>query len=742
MGILVNKDARGKALIRKLCCPRNPTKTNDSLRLTPETAPEDFAALYAYCAQDIVAEGGLSRACPDLSDAELSVWMLDQRINTYGVAIDRVALDACINIVEQARVQYTAELQQLTGGTVKTVDELAKIQGWLAGRGVPLSSIDADHVAAALERDDLPADVRRVLAIRSSLGARSVKKLYSLRNRLCKDGRIRDLFAYCGADRTGRWAGRGPQPQNLPNSGPPSIQCPHCGRIHGAQLHTQPGVDIEWGAECMAAAIVDIKTLRLDIVEYYWGDAIAAVSGCLRGLFCAGPGYDLICSDFSAIEAVVLAELAGESWRREVFQTHGKIYETSASKISGVPLSEILAYPKANGGTKHPLRKLGKVGELACFGANTQVLTYGGWKRIADITTDDRLHDGRGWVKHGGVVSRGARGVINLGGVVVTPDHKFAGGSNTWIEARNLVSERREAWRARMYAYILLRANAPDNLGIWRPYTSHAGNVISAEVYDILNCGPRSRFVIRTEHGPLIAHNSGYGGWINAWRQFGADAFLSDDEIKTAILKWRDESSAIVEFWGGQYRKHPDRWEFVPELYGIEGAVVMALLEPGKCYSYRGITYGHDTRADVLYCVLPSGRRLSYHKPRLVRVYDEMRRVHKYDISYMGHNSDYRKGPIGWMRINTYSGKLVENIVQAVARDLLVYSMLLLDATGGINIVLHVHDEVVAEVPEGEGDVALFEKIMGTMPPWAQTPGSGAWPIRAAGGWVGKNYRK
>ena len=588
---LPTKDPRGQALIRKLCIPRNPTKGNAAIRLTPSDSPQLFSELYQYNIQDIAAEAALSSTCPELSETELDLWLLDQEINKRGVAIDTKALGDCISIVEQARFKYTAELQTLTGGAVKTADELAKIQGWLAGRGVPLSSVDADTIKDTLKYKDLPHDVRRVLEIRASLGARSVKKLFSIKNRLCKDGRIRDLFAFCGADRTGRWAGRGPQPQNLPASGPESIFCPFCGRIHGAHLHV--GVEKEWGLECTEAALADIATLDMAYVEYWWGDAIAAVSGCLRGLFVAEEGNDLLCSDYSAIEAVVLAAVAGEEWRLEVFRTHGKIYEASASKITGIPLEEIVGH-KALHGTKHPLRKLGKVGELA----------------------------------------------------------------------------------------------------------------------------------------------SGYGGWIGAWKNFGADKFLTDEEIKKNILRWRDDSPAIVEFWGGQYRKHPTRWEFNPELFGIEGTVVTALLNPGQGYSYRGIAYRHDTSDDVLYCRLPSGRCLCYHQPRLEKVLDTMRNVHKYEISYMGHNSDYKKGPVGWGKLYTYSGKLVENIVQAIARDILAHAMPNLERAG-YPIVLHVHDEPVAEVPKGSGTIAEFERILVDLPWWCKD-----WPISAAGGWRGLRFRK
>lgn len=156
-------------------------------------------------------------------------------------------------------------------------------------------------------------------------------------------------------------------------------------------------------------------------------------------------------------------------------------------------------------------------------------------------------------------------------------------------------------------------------------------------------------------------------------------------------------------------------------------------MSPGQCFSYRNITYG--VKDDVLYCQLPSGRKLAYHKPRLTPdVTSWGKEVMK--LSYMGNNSDYKRGPKGWLRIDTYGGRLVENVVQAVARDILAHALVNLDKAG-YNVVLHVHDEVVCEVPEGHGSIEELERIMAIMPDWAKH-----YPIKAAGGWRGKRYRK
>jgi DNA polymerase len=476
-----------------------------------------------------------------------------------------------------------------------------------------MASLDKDAVADAIKRQDgiSRPNVLRVLQIRASLGAAGVKKLFAMDRTTSADGRLRELFAFCGADRTGRFAGRGAQPQNLPNSGPKVKHCDPvngCGHYYGTSAEWCPfcgapdwaGEEQEWCPEAIDDFLAIIATRDLATVERFCGDAIAAVSGCLRGLFIAAPGQDLLCSDYSAIEGVVAALLAGEQWRIDVFRSHGKIYEMGASKITGVLFDEMMRHAG-----------------------------------YSDLTAD------RWWLSK------------------QTGDHHPT----------------------------------------------------------------------RKKIGKVSELASAFGGWIGAWINFGADKFMNEDEIKAAILAWRDASPNIVEMWGGQHRKDPNRWAFTPELFGLEGAVVQALLNPGQCFGYRGLTYG--VQGGVLYCRLLSGRFLCYHDARLDPIIARNGKQ-EYQISYMGVDSYTKK----WTRLTTYSGKLFENVVQATARDIMAFAMLNLEAAG-YPIVLHVHDEIVCEVPTGTGSIEEFEAIMGRVPEWASD-----WPIKAAGGWRGKRYRK
>jgi DNA polymerase len=574
------KDKKGKLLINKLCVPRKPTKKYPVKRLLPRHDPQAFADLYNYCIQDIKAEKAVSDLLPPLDDYETRVFLLDQEINIRGVHIDQESLDACVDVYEQTQKYYTARLQELTSGDVNGVAEIDRLISWLRSRKCTMFNLQADTVQDMLKNKILPPDVREVLEIRSMLSSNSIKKLYAIKHRLSSDGRLRDLFRYQGADRTGRWSGTGPQPQNLPSSGPDSARCRDCGRTYSIQKQCPfcRGINldkIDWTIDVVNDALEDINTRELTRINTVWNNPVKTLSGCLRGLFSAAPGHDLICSDYSAIEAVVLAFMANEQWRMDVFNSHGKIYEMTASKITGVPFQEILDYRKQHG-QHHPHRKpFGKIPELA----------------------------------------------------------------------------------------------------------------------------------------------SGYGGAIGAWKAFGADKFMDDSTIDHNVKMWRQDSPNIVQFW----------WD-------IERAAENAIKHPGQRYAVRDVKYIQDN--GILYCQLPSGRFLVYHnaqmKQKLMPWGDYKKTIH-----YMGWNTDTSKGiPYGWTELDNYGPKLVENIVQAISRDILAYAMLNLNAAG-YPIVLHVHDEIVAEVSKEFGSIEEFEQIMSTLPKWCEN-----WPVKATGGWRGKRYRK
>jgi len=594
----VGKMGEGRNLIQKLCRPHTPTKNRPGIRWTPQLAPREYAEFYEYNRQDVDAEDAVSELIPQLTANERETWLFDQRVNLRGVAVDVESLDACLAVLDQATDKYTQELQRLTGGRVKSVGEVENLRLFCNGLGMNLQNVQKETIEDALKDQSIHDDARRALEIRQLLGAANVKKLRTLKLQVSSDGRLRDQYSYCGADRTGRASAGGVQLQNITGAGPRCHRCTECGRIHktdncpcGNWLDFDDLPD--WTVEAVEAALRDIATKDLAHVERLWGDSpIELLCGCLRGLFWAKEGHEIICCDFSAIEAVVLACLSRCQWRIDVFSTHGKIYEVSAANATGIPLEEILDY-KERTGQHHKARKtIGKVRELA----------------------------------------------------------------------------------------------------------------------------------------------GGYGGWINAWKQFGADAFMTDDEIKTDVLKWRAESQEIVDFWGGQYRWcGPGKWDYRPELHGLEGAAIKAIMQPGEWFTVHDISY--VVHRNILHCRLPSGRFLYYHRPRLVQVEDKLRRGPSYQIVFEGYNSNSAKGPVGWLAMDTYGGRLAENVTQAVAADI-QFEALKRCESRGYPIVMHTHDEGSAEVPIGYGSVDEMAAIMSERPSWASW-----WPIRAAG-WRHRRYQK
>jgi len=592
----VHKDKEGKRLLEKFSWPRKPTKADARTRILPADDAADFERLQGYCDTDVLAEDAASSRCAPMSGDELLFWLVDQEINHRGVGIDRPGVRACIVILEQALARYGDEFRTITGGLNPT--QLEACKGWLAGRGLYMATMDADAVETALQRRDLAADVRRVLEIRELIGSAAVKKLYAMENQASADDRLRNLIVHHGA-RTGRPTGEGPQPLNLPRDGPKLTRCAAC-RKPFKPAHTccpwcggaSDGEKPKWSPVMADDVLAVMDHGSLELVEWFFGDAVLCISGCVRGLFVARPGHELIASDYSAIEAVVIAMLAGEEWRIQAFRENKPIYLLSASKITGTPLETYEAYHAANG-EHHPDRqKIGKVAELA----------------------------------------------------------------------------------------------------------------------------------------------GGFGGWVGAWRAFGAEGH--DDDLKREILAWRRASPAIVEFWGGQFRGLPWGYDRHAEMYGVEGHAILAIQYPGTAFAFRGI--GFEVRPtpagrQALIVTLPSGRELTYHDPELV---PSDRDPAALSILYWTHNSNPKYGALGWVPMSTFGGRLTENIVQAVAHDILRHAILNLRAAG-YPCVLHVYDEIVCEIPAGTGSLEQFEAIMRRVPPRAE-----GWPVVAAGGWRGRRYRK
>lgn len=327
------KLATGKALIRYFCVPCKPTKSNGGrTRNYPHHDPEKWELFKTYNGQDVVAEMEIERRLSvfPVPDFVQKQWETDLLINARGVAVDMDFCEGALELGETIRAQLTDEAVQLSG--LQNPNSVKQLARWLSAEtGDDITTLRKETIKELLGRDN--ADhVQRMLEIRQELGKTSTKKYDAIEAAVCDDGRVRGLLQFYGANRTGRWAGRLVQVQNLPRT------------------YTEP---LEFAREL-------VKGRKLDALRTVYGSPNDTLSQLIRTAFVAAPGNVLIDADFSAIEARVISWLADEEWRLEVFRTHGKIYEASASQMFGVPLERI-----KKGNPEYSLRQRGKVAELA-----------------------------------------------------------------------------------------------------------------------------------------------------------------------------------------------------------------------------------------------------------------------------------------------------------------------------------------------------------------------------------------
>lgn len=324
----------GKALIRYFCVPCKPTKANGGrTRNYPHHDPDKWRLFKEYNAQDVEAEMEIARFLSTFPvPAEVQKqWETDLIINARGVAVDMDFVHGALEMGDTVRTELTDEAVKISG--LYNPNSVRQLSQWLSDEtGEDVSNLRKETVAEMLARDDNSAEVNRMLEIRQELGKTSTKKYDAIEEAVCADGRVRGLLQFYGANRTGRWAGRLVQVQNLPRT------------------YTEP---LELAREL-------VKGRKLDALRVIYGSPNDTLSQLIRTAFVAAPGNVLIDADFSAIEARVISWLAGEEWRLEVFRTHGKIYEASASQMFGVPLERI-----KKGNPEYALRQRGKVAELA-----------------------------------------------------------------------------------------------------------------------------------------------------------------------------------------------------------------------------------------------------------------------------------------------------------------------------------------------------------------------------------------
>ena len=327
------KMAEGKALIRYFCVPCKPTKANGGrTRNLPEHDPVKWSTFIAYNKRDVETEMAIQQKLSKfpVPDFLWEEYHLDQEINDRGIQLDMVLVEQAIAIDERSREELSAKMRQLTA--LENPNSVQQMKEWLTKHGLEVDSLDKKSVKELLKT--APPELAEVLELRQQLAKSSVKKYQAMQNAVCTDGRARGMFQFYGANRSGRWAGRLIQLQNLPQN-------------HMAHLEDARSL-VRSGDYTLLSALYD--------------SVLEVLSELIRTAFVPRDGYKFIVSDFSAIEARVLSFLAGESWRLKVFAENGDIYCASATAMFHVPVEK-------HGQNAH-LRQKGKIAELA--------LGYGG----------------------------------------------------------------------------------------------------------------------------------------------------------------------------------------------------------------------------------------------------------------------------------------------------------------------------------------------------------------------------
>ena len=333
LGLEKQKLTEGKDLIKYFCQPCAPTKSNGQrTRNLPRHAPDKWAAFKRYNARDVETEMSIQQRLQKfpVPDFIWDEYHIDQEINDRGVAVDLPLVRQAIDMDARSRSELTEAMRQLT--ELENPNSVQQMKQFLTENGLEVDSLGKKVVAELIKT--APPELRRVLALRQQLAKSSIRKYQSMINAVCSDGRARGMFQFYGANRTGRWAGRLIQLQNLPQNHLPDLE--------------------------HARAIV--RSGDYDSVEMLYEDVPDTLSQLIRTAFIPKDGCKFIVSDFSAIEARVIAWMAGESWRQEVFASGGDIYCASASQMFKVPVEKH--------GINGHLRQKGKIAELA--------LGYGG----------------------------------------------------------------------------------------------------------------------------------------------------------------------------------------------------------------------------------------------------------------------------------------------------------------------------------------------------------------------------
>ena len=639
----------GKKLIKKFCVPSHDGRPE----CYPEENPIEWGTFKEYNIRDVEAEIGIDDALPDIKYEKLwEEYAADQRINDNGALIDTELVTNIVKINQDIDTEHLQRFKELT--YVDNPKSITQLKAWFAAKGYNLTSLDKKAISA-LSRTCKDPEVLEVLKLRQLTGKSSITKYSTMQDLTTNapDNRARGCFQFYGSH-TGRWAGRHIQLQNLPQN--------HLAELDSARQLVREG---------------DRETLEL-----LYDNLPQIFSELIRTAIIAPEGKTLIVADFSAIEARVIAWVAGEQWKLQAFADGKDLYCSTASAMFGVPVEKH--------GVNGALRQKGKIAELACIAAGSLVLTDQGLVPIEQVTTDMRVWDGINWVEHEGVVYKGIREVITYEGLTATPDHIV------WVEGQQEPIQLGVASALGLHliqtgdrgqAVWLGRNHRRSKTGCERQAQRMAPDRRQAPVYDIRNAGEHHCFTVS---GRLV-HNCGYGGSVGALKAFGAvEMGIPESELDGIVKSWRAANPNIVKLW----------WDI--------GDAAMDLIEGRARVRHVG-RIALSYQKDKLLICLPSGRLLVYPNARIGE-----NRFGGSSIVYEGVNSTTHQ----WDDIETYGPRLVENIIQAIARDLLTEAILRISKNPDCKIVAHVHDEIIIEADPDKVTLDDMIKAMCVLPEW------------------------
>lgn len=733
------KDTEGRRLMLSMCKPKSNInrKTDVASWLEWVETDDKLQRLYEYCKTDLDVEESLFKFLGSYSPwtlDERDTWVLDQVINQRGFKVDFDFVMAARDLLLSNEKILNQQLLEKTLYTVRTAKSTKSLKAFITNQGHEVENVQKKTVAKLLhelrtlnhERDK---ELIEVLEIREQLGLSSTSKYESFYQRTDrKDLRVRDNLIYHGAA-TGRWAGTGVQPQNFPR-GTVKVKeeffsdFKHVAEVTGVtdkkifKLNTYQDAtdlfDLDDEETVELEVKEDVPMSHADYARIYHPNLTPTLSSMLRGCIVSEEGKYLFVGDFSSIEARVLLWCARDLAGLKEYEAGVDAYCAMAAVVYKRPYKEILDEYMLNGYSDE--RQVGKKVILACFERGTKVLTDKGFICISKVNRSHMLWDGVEWVRNEGVIYRGMRKTINFHGVKMTPDHLILTPSG-WTRASSVLV------RGMKYLKPILElSNLPKELSVMSLIAKlkvKASGIFKlapnpeklSKVYDVLNAGSRNRFTVMTSKGLVVVHNCGY--------QMGLKKFSSTLEDDGIFLK-----PSVIEAAHQAFRvKHPN----VPKLWtDTEKAAIGAVLNVGKAYTAGKCTY--VMKRDFLTCVLPSGRKLWYYRPEVVREptpWGELR----YKLYTYGTNSKTKQ----WQRSAKYGGLLVENNVQAISRDCMVNGMKLLEAAK-YEVLLTVHDEVITE--KASGTIEEFKTLMSSRPTWGTEI-----PLKV-GAWQAKRYKK